>query len=75
MADYGENYRGGQSQVMCPLCKLHLDNQDLCYQCPVIRSEVVINGNINDIFKDDLKLETVETISRISEFRKLKKED
>ena len=75
MATFGENYRGGRSQVICPLCELHLDNQEMSYECPIVRSEITINGNISDIYREDMKLETVETITKISELRKLKMED
>ena len=70
MAEFSKNYRGGRSQVVCPLCHLHLDNQELSYQCSEIRSEVKIMGKIEDIFKEEISLETVETIEKISELRR-----
>ena len=70
MAEFGENYRGGRSQVMCPLCETHLDNQELSYQCLEIRSKLKIMGKIEDIFKEEISLETVETIEKISELRR-----
>ena len=51
LLDFGENYRGGRTHVMCPLCKLHLDKQELSYQCPDIKSEVEFTGKIQDILK------------------------
>ena len=46
MEDYGENFRGGARQVMCPLCQLHLDNQELIFQCQVIKSQIEVKGKI-----------------------------
>ena len=75
MLEFGENYRGGRPHVTCPLCSLHLDNQETSYQCPVVQSEVDITGNIEDIYKEVIKPETAETLEKILEFRKLRKED
>ena len=75
MLEFGENYRGGRPQVTCPLCSLHLDNQEMSFQCPVVKSEVDITGNIEDIYKEAIKPETAETLEKILEFRKLRKED
>ena len=51
------------------------DNQEMSYQCPVVKSEVDITGNIEDIYKEVIKPETAETLEKILEFRKLRKED
>ena len=37
MLDFGENYKGGRTHVMCPLCKLYLNKQELSYQCPAVK--------------------------------------
>ena len=47
MERFGENLRGGQNMVMCPLCMLHLDSQDLSLQCPEVRKK--INHTVGDI--------------------------
>ena len=44
MADYGENFRAGKSEVICPLCKSHKDSQALGFVCPIIKSEMIIDG-------------------------------
>ena len=75
MLEFGENYRGGRPQVMCPLCALHLDNQEMSYQCPVVKSGVELSGNIEEIYKDQIPPETAETIERILEFRKVRKKE
>ena len=70
MAKFGENYRGGEKAKICPLCHLHLDNQEMSFQCPIIRKEINIQGNINDIYRTFINKETVHTIMKISELRK-----
>ena len=70
MEKFGENYRAGRSQVSCPLCHVHLDNQEMAFQCSEITKELTIRGNLEDIFS-----ETVETLTKIVEIRKHKIED
>ena len=74
MEKFCENFRGGNGPATCPLCKLHLDNQEMSFQCPVIKSEITISGDIKDVYKEDIKMETVRTITKISELRKTKLE-
>ena len=72
MEDYGENFRGGANQVMCPLCQLHLDNQELIFQCQAIKSQIEVKGKMKDLYKENIKTETIETIMKITELRKEK---
>ena len=75
MERFGENFRGGNVAVMCPLCKLHLDNQAMGYQCPEIKKEMEVKGCIEDMYKEEIKLETVRTMTKILEIRKTKQEN
>ena len=72
MENFGENFRGAGGPAICPLCKLHLDNQEQSLQCKVVKSEINIKGKIEDIYKEEIKMEIVETITNIAELRKLK---
>jgi hypothetical protein len=72
---FGENFRGGNVAVMCPLCKLHFDNQAIGYQCPEIKKEMEVKGCIEDMYKEEIKLETVRTMTKILEIRKTKQEN
>ena len=74
MAEYGENYRAGRTHVMCPLCKLHLDNQEMSYQCEAIKAEVTVTGRLGNIFEENKGFETAEMITKITEVRKIKLE-
>ena len=75
MERFGENYRGGNGPAICPLCNLHLDNQEMSLQCPEIKKELNLSGNLSDIYKDDIKLEIIEIVTKISKFRKQKLEN
>ena len=35
--------------VMCPLFTMHEDSQDKSYECPVIRQDVKVTGNYDNI--------------------------
>ena len=70
MEMFGENFRGGEDQVVCPLCKLHLDNQELSLQCPVIRKEIEVKGKLADIYKENISYDIIKTVSKISEYRR-----
>ena len=67
---FGENFRGGQSQIMCPLCMNHPDSQSLSYQCEVLTEHTKIEGNYSDIFDDHTKPQTMRTINNITKTRK-----
>ena len=70
MARYGENFRGGANSFPCPLCKTHLDNQEMSFTCPIIKKEIDIKGNSSDIYKENIHQDSIETILKISSFRK-----
>ena len=69
MAKFGENYRGGREFVMCPLCLDHYDSQNLSFQCQVIKKKMIITGNPEDVYSDNVKMETVKTIQQIMKIR------
>ena len=56
--------------ILCPLCQKHLDNQKQSYQFPEIRKDVEVKGSLSDIYKNEIKPETIETAVKIAEFRK-----
>ena len=70
MEKFGENFRAGQDPIPCPLCGNHLDNQAQSTQCEVIRKDINPSKNIGDIFKDDISMETIETVTQITKCRK-----
>ena len=72
MEQFGENFSAGTTPAICPLCKLHYDNQELSLMCPEIRNEIQVKGNMKDIYDDDIKENIIETITNIMELRKQK---
>ena len=73
MERFGENFRAGNSPVICPLCKLHFDSQELSLQCPEIRKELEIKaGNYEEIYKDNIESSNiVKTLVEITKIRKM----
>ena len=69
MERFGENYRGGAESTQCPLCSTHLDNQEMSFDCPILNQEIDIKGNMSDIYEDDIKSESIQTILNISRYR------
>ena len=70
MADYGENYKGGKEQIMCPLCYLHRDSQEMSYFCPEITNNIKMLGSQEDIYSNDIKIETIQSMEKVEEYRK-----
>ena len=72
MERFGENYRAGKNRAICPLCHLHYDSQELSLQCPEIRKEMKVVGNIEEIYQEDIGKIIVGTLTKITEIRKNK---
>ena len=71
MERFGENFRGSQNMVMCPLCSLHLDSQDLGLQCPEVRKEIHHSGgDIKEIYGEKIGKDIVNTVTKVMEIRK-----
>ena len=69
MANFGENFRNGRTQVPCPLCQVHLDSQAMAFQCIKLKSEINMRGKYEDLFKDDIPSELVKTLTKIVDYR------
>ena len=72
MEKFGENFRGGKLSVTCPLCRVHLDNQAMSFHCSVIKDNIDVNGDISDVYGENISMQTVDTIMKITEIRKSK---
>ena len=66
-AKFHGNYRGRSEPQMCPLCNLHLDNQELVLECPAVKSDVT--GNLNQIFSGIIPKDLVRSLSKIMKLR------
>ena len=75
MLNFGENYRGSQVSIACPLCESHPDSQYMTLKCPIIRAAIKNeNREIDDNFEenildDSIGRETIETLKLILEIR------
>ena len=56
--------------VNCPLCGMHLDSQVMGFSnCPVIKANIIIRGQYEDIYKQTIPCELVKTLENIDKFR------
>ena len=70
MLEFGENFKAGEEHIMCPLCHLHFDNQDLVTECPEIRKKIKIESRISDLYKETVNVKTVIMLEEIMTARK-----
>ena len=71
MENFGENYRGGQKFIMCPLCEKHKDTEELSISlCEVIHREVKVDCKYEDIFRSNVNTKTAITLTKITNLRK-----
>ena len=73
--EFGENFRGGNRNIPCPLCNLHWDSERLSYSCSEVRKSIKLKGVFEDIFETHIDKGSVETICKISELRRKYKSD
>ena len=69
MAPFGENFRGGEDHVMCPLCMKHWDSQAMSFQCEVMKSKLDNKCDMKDILSENVTVETGKTITRMLKIR------
>ena len=69
MAPFGENFRGGQATILCPLCKKHPDGQAEIFDCLVIKTVIEVKGQYKQIFGCQFPAELVKTVQSIYMFR------
>ena len=69
MARFGENYRGKEDFIMCPLCSKHFDSQELSFQCEFFKGKMNINCNMSDINSENVSQETAKVITDMMRLR------
>ena len=70
MANYGENFRGRSTSILCPQCNTHLDSQKMCFEnCQVLKKHITISGNYNQIFNPSVPNDVVQTLMKMDKFR------
>ena len=69
MTQFGEKFSNDRGHVQCPLCQNHFDSQAMAFQCPKVKAKMVLEGIYQDIFKDDIPIILVKTLTNIMKFR------
>ena len=68
MANFSEHLWGPAGPKLCPLCSTHLDNQQMAFICPVVKPNLS-TGKYEALFRDEIPMETVENLRRITKIR------
>ena len=70
MLQFGENYKGGEPYVLCPLCNQHIDHQELSFECPEVRKYINVVGSLRNLYSSEkIDVETVEALEKIMNYR------
>ena len=69
MAPFGENFRGGEDHIMCPLCQNHWDSQTMSFQCSYFKGKVAIECDMKEILSDKVTVETGKTLTNMLRIR------
>ena len=72
MAPLGENFRGGEEHVICPLCHKHKDSQNMSFQCEFLKTKTDIRCDMSDVYSDNITLETARKITEMLRIREEK---
>ena len=77
MAEFGENFKAGRSNILCPLCELHPDGQHLILQCAYIQNEFASIGKlfmqpIDEVFTENISKELVTALKLATDIRNKK---
>jgi len=72
MAQFAENFRGHDVTPLCPLCKKHIDSQELIAECEVIRNEFKedISPYIENLYTQHINIESIRKVLKVLNFRK-----
>ena len=68
-------WKGNQTNVVCPLCQNHLDNQPLAFRCKEIKKQITFKVKKEDIYGEEITLETAQELMKIVKEREKLLED
>ena len=69
MALFGQNFRGNRECVMCPLCKIHVDSQDLVSECPILKTKITMKNKMKEIYDQEVGSNAVKMAMQCSMLR------
>ena len=49
---------------------MHLENQEMAFQSTEVRKSIKVDGSLEDVFKENIIMGTIQTIQSITELRK-----
>ena len=71
---YKNNMKSNFEDLSCYFCTVSQDSQEHSFQCEIVKANVKIEGDYEDIFSDKIPVEVARTLKRIVNFRKEKLE-
>ena len=74
MANFDGNFRGKETIGVCPVCGLHKDLQNLSFDCPVLKHELNITENYENLFTSTITQRLADILVKIVNIRKSLKE-
>ena len=73
MADVGQNFRGGNDNIICKLCGLHSDSQqEIFSKCTYIKEKIEVTERYDDVFNSVIPAKLCKIITKIMKIRKNK---
>ena len=69
VAKFKENMKSSYLSTACPLCCVQLDTQVHSLQCTVIKENILVEGNYDDIYSENIPQNISKTLLRITKFR------
>ena len=70
MTQFGENFRGDSDMVLCPLCNIHLDNQPMSLQCPVLKEKTKLEYKMSITNSENLTLLAAQSVTKMLKTRR-----
>ena len=64
MAPFGQNFKGGQSMIICPFCRNHVDGQEESWGCKPINRIIDIQCEYKEIFGQKFSENIVKTVEQ-----------
>ena len=69
VANFKLNFKNNNDGIACPLCLVQPDSQSHCVQCLVVRENIDIRGEYEEIFTEYISKEISQTLMEIMKFR------
>ena len=67
---FGENFRGDSDMVLCPFCNIHLDNQPMSLQCPVLKEKTKLEYKMSITNSENVTWLAAQSVTKMLKTRK-----